>query len=142
MNCFSQESLKHKTSKNTILTEFCINQDLDLYSILYDRLLRTNGIVNIGVQTGLSMSTAVETGDKGYSIFYPLKGYLLIGKSAHKFEAGLGVRILGFVFPDCNIGYRYKPNDNGLCIRAGYNGFVLPGGLNNMLSLSVGYTFQ
>ena len=99
-NCFSQGTIEVKTSKNTFLAEFNINQVLDLYSILYDRLLKTNGILNIGLQTGLTFSTAVESVDKGHSIFYPFKGYFLIGRSAHKFEAGLGVRILGFVFPD------------------------------------------
>jgi len=138
---FSQDSPENKTSKNTFIAELSINPDLDLYSILYDRLLKSNGIFNFGIQTGLTYSTAVETGEKGYSFFYPIKAYFLIGKSKHKFEAGFGVRILGFVFPDVNIGYRYKPKKNGLVFRVGYNGFVLPGGLNNMASISIGYTF-
>jgi hypothetical protein len=141
INGFSQGSLENKISKNTFMAELSINNDLDLYSILYDRLLKSNGILNFGIQTGLTFSTAVETGEKGYSIFYPIKGYFLIGNSNHKLETGFGVRILGFVFPDVNVGYRYKPKDNGLVFRAGYNGFVLPGGLNNLVSLSIGYTF-
>lgn len=142
LNCFSQDSLKNEISKNTFLAELSLNKDLDLYSVLYDRLLKSNGVLNFGLQTGLTFSTAVETGDKGYSIFYPIKGYFLIGRNNHKFETGFGVRISGFVFPDMNIGYRYKPTDNGFSIRAGYNGLILWGGLNNLISVSIGYSFR
>lgn len=141
INGFSQSLPYNKISKNSFIAELSINNNLDLYSIYYDRLLKSNGTLNFGFQTGLTFSTAVETGEKGYSVFYPIRGYLLIGKSNHKLETGFGVRILGFVFPDINIGYRYKPKDNGLVFRAGYNGFVLPSGLNNLVSLSIGYTF-
>lgn len=141
INGFSQSLPEHKISKNAFIAEVSINKDLDLYSIYYDRLLISNGALNFGLQTGLTFSTAVETGSKGYAVFYPVKGYFLIGKKNHKLETGFGVRILGFVFPDFNIGYRYKPSGNGFVFRAGYNGFVLPGGLNNLVSLSVGYTF-
>jgi hypothetical protein len=140
-NCFSQSVKEGVNSRNTLIAELSINTDLDLYSILYDRLLKPSGALNFGVQTGLTFSTAVETGEKGYSVFYPIRGYFLVGKNNHKLETGFGVRILGFVFPDINLGYRYKPMDNGLVIRAGYNGFVLPGGLNNLTSLNIGYTF-
>jgi len=140
VNSFSQSSPDNKISKNSFIAELSINKNLDLYSIYYDRLLKSNGTLNFGLQAGFTFSTAVETGEKGYSVFYPIRGYFLIGKSNHKLETGFGVKILGFVFPDINIGYRYKPKDNGLVFRAGYNGFVLPGGLNNLVSLSIGYT--
>ncbi len=141
IRCFPQGSLENKISKNAFMLELSINNDLDLYSILYDRLLKANGILNFGLQTGLTFSTAVETGEKGYSVFYPIKGYFLVGRGNHKLETGFGVRILGFVFPDINVGYRFKPVKNGFVFRAGYNGFVLPGGMNNLVYLSIGYTF-
>lgn len=138
---FAQEIESDKFSKNALFAEFNFNTNLDLYSILYDRMLKSDGTIKIGLQTGLTFSTAIETGDKGYSTFFPLKGYLLVGKTKHYFETGLGVKILGFVFPDFNVGYRFKPKNNGLSLRTGYSGIILPGGLNNMISLSAGYTF-
>ena len=138
---FGQEVKKEKISKNTVFAEFNYNSNLDLYSILYDRMFKANGIIKIGMQSWLTFSTEIETGDKGYAVFFPLKVYVLVGKNKHNFEAGLGFKLLGFVFPEFNIGYRFKPKTNGISLRAGYSGIILPGGLQNMISVSVGYTF-
>ena len=104
-------------------------------------MFKANGTIKIGMQSGLTFSTEIETGDKGYTVFFPIKGYILVGKNKHYFESGLGFKILGFVYPDFNIGYRFKPKTNGISLRAGYSGMFLPGGLQNMISVSAGYTF-
>ncbi len=54
---FGQEVKKEKISKNTVFAEFNYNSNLDLYSILYDRMFKANGTIKIGMQSGLTFST-------------------------------------------------------------------------------------
>jgi len=68
---------------------------------------------------------------------------MLIGKSTHKLETGVGLRIEeSFAYPEMTIGYRYKPKDEGFVFRAGYNFFAAPGRFDHLVSVSIGYTFH
>lgn len=138
---FAQEVESNKFSRNTFFAEFNYNSNIDLYSILFDRILNPAKRVKIGFQTGVSISLEAETGDKGYSAFFPIKSYFLIGRTRHFFETGLGFRIAGVPFPDFNVGYRFKSISNGLSLRVGYDGLIYFAGLGNMISISTGYTF-
>jgi hypothetical protein len=141
VKCFSQSRYKNRVSKNTFFTELSINSDIYLSSVIYDRLLKPKGVFNVGLQAGITYSKSITTAYKGYSILYPVKCYIMVGSKRHKFETGFGARILTYPWPEINIGYRYKPINNGFSFRAGYNVVVFPVGLSKMANVSIGYAF-
>jgi len=141
MNGFTQEAVTDTLPRNTFFAEFNLNQNIDFYTILYDRILKPKGKFKIGIQAGLSISTEIEKAEKGFTTYFPIKGYFLLGKQRHFFEPGFGFKISDLPYPEFNIGYRFKPIDNGLSFRAGYIGMAFFGGFENMISLSAGYTF-
>lgn len=114
---------------------------MDVYALLYDRILKPKGPVKIGFQTGFAFSLSVDQGDKGFMGFFPIKGYLLMGKTKHFLETGLGLKISGIPYPDFNIGYRYKSVDKGFSFRIGYAGLAFFNGFNSMFGASAGYAF-
>lgn len=143
MNCLPQGSPENMVSKNTVLGELSINNNLALYSILYDRLLKPKGTLNFGIQAGFTYTPSIETAARRYSLLFPIRGYMLIGKSNHKLETGLGLRIEeSFAYPEVIIGYRYRPKDEGFVFRGGYNFFATPVRFEHLVSVSIGYTFH
>lgn len=142
LKIFGQNDTITKYPQNTIFADLNYSKELDLYSILYDRVSRTDKLFKIGFQTGVSVSTKITTGDKNYSRYFPLKIYILVGKHRHNFETGIGTRNLWHLFPEFNMGYRFISYKNGLSLRTGYTAIIFPVGLENMINLSAGYMFK
>lgn len=144
ITCLGQITDEKQSSKNTVFGEFSIGNDINVYSVLYDRLIKPEGSVLIGLQTGISILSDGSESDRYYTFLKPVKCYFLFGKDLLFFETGLGIGILEIPFLDINAGIRLKSVSHGLCFRGGYNGFVIVpmgGGIINMLSISAGYSF-
>lgn len=139
---FCQKYNTNNLAKNSIFIDCNYNPELDFYSVMYDRMLKPKGVWKIGVQTGLTLSSKVVDANNNFAKFFPIRSYFLFGYNSHYFETNFGVKILGVVFPEFGLGYRYKTEKGGLSFRVGYSGIMMiHGGLQNMVSLSVGYAF-
>jgi hypothetical protein len=128
---FSQEPLNSKNKKNSIYAEafgqgFC-------WSLNYDRILKTESIIQNSFSVGLvNVPKVIGFGD---GVYYgiPISYNLLFGKKNHHFELGLGLTNM-LVFPEMNnglskyylcltpkVGYRFQKPNGGLFLKVTAN---------------------
>ncbi len=100
-------------------------------------------------RAGLSIAPIDK--NNGFGVVFPLMANVMIGKNAHKLEAGLGQGITFttkgsfFVRAPAALGYRYQPADKRVFYRVTYTpliSYLIDFQVEQWFGASIGFTFN
>lgn len=120
-----------------------------LGSINYEKLFYQKD--NIGFTWRAGLSIAPIDKNNGMGIVFPLMLNMLIGKSAHKLELGVGQGLTittkgsGFLLATAVIGYRYQSETKKWFYRITYTpliSYLVDFQVQQWAGVSIGYTFN
>lgn len=118
-------------------------------SFNYEKELCKNKITEFTLRAGLSIAPVDK--NNGSGIVFPILVNALVGKTAHKFEAGLGQGITittkgsFFILGTAVIGYRYQHPDKNWFYRVSYTpliSYLVDFQFQHWAGVSIGYTFN
>ena len=143
---FASAQTDHKKQKSFF---FEVGGSGGLGSLNYERSCRKAEKLETTFRAGFSIAPISQ--NNGFGIVLPLMYNVLLGKSSHKLECGLGLGMTittqraFFILAPAAIGYRYQPEDKSWFYRITYSpliSFLVDFQVQQWAGVSIGYSVK